>query len=123
MLTMLGLAIGSALAVTTGRLLGTVVVRKLVPPAVLAHFDGLVNEANVWTFLLIFLAPVFPDDAICIMAGLTRLSIWQVALVSVIGRLPFMAALTYLGATAGQLSGLIITLIALTLIAGVILIL
>jgi uncharacterized membrane protein YdjX (TVP38/TMEM64 family) len=118
-LTMLGLAVGSGIAVAVGRLLGVAVVRRLVPPRLLARFDGLIDEAGVGTFLLIFLLPVFPDDAVCFMAGLTRLPIWQVVLVSAIGRLPSMAGLTYLGATGGRLPAPVTAALAIGAVAAV----
>lgn len=118
-LTTIGLAAGSALAVAAGRLLGLTVVRRLVPPRLLARFDGLIDEAGVGTFLLIFLLPVFPDDAVCFLAGLTRLPIWQVVLASAIGRLPSMAGLTYLGATGGQLPSPLIAALVLGGVAAV----
>ncbi len=102
LLTMTGLAVGSLLAMGAGRLLGKHVVRRFVPGRFTAKFDVLVGKDGLWNFFLIFLLPVFPDDAACLLAGLTRLSLWKLVLVCLVGRLPGMAVLTYVGAGAGE---------------------
>ena len=55
----------------------------------------------MWSFFLIFLLPAFPDDAVCFMAGLTRLPLLHLLLVCTLGRLPGTAVLTFVGAGAG----------------------
>ena len=100
-LTMLGLTLGSAIAMGSSRVFGDTVVRKLVPPAVLGRLDNLMSADGVWGFFVIFLLPTLPDDAVCFMAGLTRLPLHRLLLVCVLGRLPGMAALTYIGAGVG----------------------
>ena len=47
---------------------------------------------------MIFLLPALPDDAVCFIAGLTRLPLWRLLLVGLAGRLPGMAVLAYVGA-------------------------
>lgn len=100
-LTMAGLALGTALAIGLARLLGEGVVRRFLPQKHLDRFDELVGGGGLWNFFLIFLLPVFPDDAACFLAGLTRLSLWKLVGVAVLGRLPGMAVLTFVGARAG----------------------
>lgn len=96
-LTMLGLAIGSLLAIGLSRFLRDYLVQKFVPQAVLEKFDYLIGKGGLMTFFMIFLLPAFPDDAVCFIAGLTRIKIWQLVVVCVIGRLPGMAVLTFAG--------------------------
>lgn len=97
-LTMLGLTIGSTLAVVAGRLLGASLVRRFIPPGLRASFDRLVGESEIWSFLFIFMLPIFPGDSVCFIAGLTRLPLRQLVLASAVGRLPGMAVLTLVGA-------------------------
>lgn len=97
-LTMLGLTIGSTLAVMGGRLLGASLARRLVPAGMRVSFDRLVGESEIWSFLFIFMLPIFPGDSVCFIAGLTRLPVWQLVLASAVGRLPGMAVLTLVGA-------------------------
>lgn len=101
LLTMAGLTLGSSLAMGLGRLLGDGVLRRLVPRRVVERFDALVQEGGIWNFFLLFLLPGLPDDAICFMAGMTRLPLGRLIAVCVAGRLPGMAALVYVGSEVG----------------------
>jgi uncharacterized membrane protein YdjX (TVP38/TMEM64 family) len=102
LLTMIGLTLGSVIAISLGRLLGKHVVRKFVPAKFVAKFDALVARGGLWNFFLIFLLPVFPDDAACLLAGLTQLPLWKLVGVCLLGRLPGMAVLCYVGDSAGE---------------------
>ncbi len=97
-LCMVGLTIGSALAMVLGRLFGKALIRRLVPADLQSRFDGLINGGGLENFFMIFLLPALPDDAVCFIAGLTRLSLWKLLGVSFLGRLPGMAVLTFAGA-------------------------
>jgi uncharacterized membrane protein YdjX (TVP38/TMEM64 family) len=96
-LTTLGLAIGSFLAIGLSRLLRDYLVQRFVPKSILEKFDYLIDKGGLMTFFMIFLLPVFPDDAVCFIAGLTRLSLSKLVIVCVLGRLPGMAVLTFAG--------------------------
>jgi uncharacterized membrane protein YdjX (TVP38/TMEM64 family) len=97
----LGITIGSAIAMGISRVLGDVVVRRCVPSPILARFDHLAGANGLWSFFLIFLLPLFPDDAVCFMAGLTRLPLHRLLLVCTLGRLPGIAVLTFAGSRVG----------------------
>lgn len=101
-LTMTGLALGSLLAMAGARLLGEQLVRRVVPRDLMAQFDYLIARGGLASFFLIFLLPALPDDAVCFIAGLTRLRLWKLMLVCVLGRLPGMAVLTFVGANLGS---------------------
>lgn len=100
-LTMIGLTIGSWIAMGLARLFGEHIARKLVPRSVFVRFDYLIDEGGLWNFFLLFLLPALPDDAICLIAGMTRLDLRKLLLVCLIGRLPGMAVLTFVGANVG----------------------
>lgn len=117
-LTMIGLGTGSWLAIGVGRLFGVQIVRRFLPPSVLSKFDDLISEGGLWNFFLLFLLPALPDDAICFMAGLTRLPIWQLLLVCLLGRLPGMAVLTFVGASVGTNMVIANVVLAVALIAA-----
>jgi len=68
----------------------------------MAKLDNLIAHGGLFNFLVIFVLPVLPDDAICFVAGMTRLSMWKLLLVMLIGRLPGMAVLNFVGASAGE---------------------
>ena len=62
---------------------------RFVSSEILARFDkNTMEQDGVMSFFMIFLLPVFPDDAICFIAGLTRLSIPKLMLAAIIGRVP-----------------------------------
>jgi uncharacterized membrane protein YdjX (TVP38/TMEM64 family) len=101
-LTVLGLAIGSAIAMASSRFLGDMVVRRFVPASLQNRFDHLAGTNGLWTFFLIFLLPFFPDDAICFIAGLTRLPLLHLLFACTLGRLPGIAVVTFVGADVGS---------------------
>lgn len=101
-LTMVGLAVGSAVAIGLGRLVGVWLVRRVVPPAVMLHFEYLIEQGGLMNFFLLFLLPALPDDAICFMAGLTRHRLGALIGVCLLGRLPGMAVLTWVGSSLGE---------------------
>lgn len=117
-ITMLGLGIGSAIAMGLGRLLGERLIRRVVPAGVIARFDHLVAEGALWNFFMLFLLPALPDDAICFMAGLTRLPLSRLVAVCVLGRLPGMAVLTFVGVSVGTPSVWANLVLAVAMIAA-----
>jgi uncharacterized membrane protein YdjX (TVP38/TMEM64 family) len=102
LLTMTGLALGSLAAMLLGRLLGKHIVRKLMPAGLVEKFDKMIAVGGLWNFFFIYTLPVLPDDAVCFVAGLTRLSLWKLLAVMMLGRLPGMAVLCFVGASAGE---------------------
>lgn len=103
-LTTLGLLIGSFLAMGAARLLGFKLVRKIVPDSIINQFDKVISEGGYMTFFMIFLLPALPDDAVCFLAGLTKLKLVPLTLVCFLGRAPGMLVLSLVG--AGFASGL-----------------
>ena len=104
-LSMVALTLGTALAMGIGRLFGERAVRRFVPQRLMERFDDLVQRGGLWGFFMIFLLPALPDDAVCFLAGLSRLSLWRLVAVAMLGRLPGHAVLTFVGATADENSG------------------
>ncbi len=97
-LTTLGLVVGSFIAMVLARLLGMSLVRKIVPDSIIQRFDSVISEGGYMTFFMIFLLPALPDDAVCFLAGLTKLKLLPLTLVSLLGRAPGMAVLCLTGA-------------------------
>ena len=97
-LTTLGLVIGSLVAMTLARLLGISLVRKIVPEKIIQSFDKVISDGGYMTFFMIFLLPALPDDAVCFLAGLTKLKLLPLSVVCLLGRAPGMAVLSLTGA-------------------------
>jgi uncharacterized membrane protein YdjX (TVP38/TMEM64 family) len=59
-----------------------------VGAATFDRYAGVVSaHGGLWLFL-IYLLPLLPDDAICAVAGLSRISFRRFLLLSTVGRLP-----------------------------------
>jgi len=98
LLTTLGLTIGSAIAMALARVFGYKLVRKIVPERIIKQFDSVVTNGGYMTFFMIFLLPALPDDAVCFLAGLTKLKLWRLSLDCLFGRAPGMIVLCLVGA-------------------------
>ena len=119
-LTTLGLAAGSLIAMLLARALGVQLVRRFVPQGVMKRFDSLIEEGGYTTFFMIFLLPVLPDDAVCFIAGLTKLKLLPLSAVCLLGRAPGMAVLSLVGAELSNgLSAGVRLLFAALMIASV----
>ena len=118
-LTTLGLALGSAIAMVLARAFGTAFVRRFVPRGVMERFDSLIERGGYATFFMIFLLPALPDDAVCFIAGLTKLRLLPLSLVCLLGRAPGMAVLSLVGAqlTAGVSPGVKLLFAALMIVS------
>lgn len=101
-LSLVGLTIGTTLAMGIGRLFGEHAVRHFVSKRLMERFDDLVQRGGLWGFFMIFLLPALPDDAVCFLAGLSRLPLGRLVAVAILGRLPGHAVLTFVGATADE---------------------
>ncbi len=97
-LTTLGLVVGSFIAMLLARVLGIGLVRKIVPESIIKRFDTVISDGGYMTFFMIFLLPALPDDAVCFLAGLTKLKLLPLTVVSLLGRAPGMAVLSLTGA-------------------------
>jgi uncharacterized membrane protein YdjX (TVP38/TMEM64 family) len=95
--SLIGLTIGSALAVWLARKFGRNLVERFVKKETLDKFDHLAEKGGLMAFFLIFLLPALPDDAICFIAGLTNIPIRQIVAMAFLGRLPGLLSLTIIG--------------------------
>lgn len=111
-LTMLGLSLGSLLAMLIGRFGGRWLLDRLLSHEVLLRFDHMVEESGLFTFFMLFLLPGLPDDAICLVAGMTALRLPWLMAACVLGRLPGMAVLTWVGTELGEPSWLMNVILA-----------
>lgn len=90
LLSSLGLIIGSVIAFWLGRYFGKPLVIRMVGLKTYERYEGVVARKGIWVLFLIFLIPFFPDDALCLLAGMTAISFPLFTLLVVIGRLPGM---------------------------------
>ncbi|PKL77213.1 MAG: hypothetical protein CVV27_06315 [Candidatus Melainabacteria bacterium HGW-Melainabacteria-1] len=101
-LTMLGLSLGSVLAMLIGRYGGRWLIDRLLSHALLERFDHMVESSGLFTFFMLFLLPALPDDALCLVAGMTPLRLPWLLGACILGRLPGMAVLSWVGTEMSQ---------------------
>jgi uncharacterized membrane protein YdjX (TVP38/TMEM64 family) len=98
LLSLVGATFGSAVAFSLARRYGRPYVERVVTEDALDTFDGLAASDGRFALFLAFLVPGLPDDAICFVAGISRVPIWQLVVISAVGRVPGYAAVSYAGA-------------------------
>ena len=96
--SIIGTVLGTFIVVSLARKFGEPLARKLVDEKTYKKFDDFSREKGIFSLFLIYLLPFFPDDAISIIAGLSKLKIKHILLVAFIGRLPGMFGLSLAGA-------------------------
>ncbi len=95
--TMIGTTIGSYIAFILARKFGRPFVEKAISKSLLKKFDYVSKSKGVFALFLIFLLPALPDDAICFIAGLTKIRIRVLVLIAFLGRLPGFFILNLVG--------------------------
>ena len=92
-----GLVAGSLIAFGLARFFGRPVVEALVEPRIIdKYIDAMANRHFV-LLLAIFLVPFFPDDALCLIAGISALPLRAFLLLVLVGRPPGMFVSSLVG--------------------------
>lgn len=111
--TMIGATIGFTLIFALTRKFGRPFVGYFVDKKTLDKFDHLIEgKKGKLVIFLIYLLPAFPDDLISFVAGLSAIPIRSLVIISVLGRLPGYAILTFTGhgLTLKNLNPVIVTI-------------
>ena len=120
--SLIGTAIGSTIAFGLARRFGRPFVERTIHPDTLEQFDSFVDEHGVMALFTVFLIPGLPDDALCFVGGLTRIPIWQLVVVSVVGRFPGFALANLAGDWLAQrrfvATGILVTVLVVISILG-----
>lgn len=98
-LNVTGIVLGSLVAFGLARAFGKPLVDRFVGPRTRDFLERAANKNGVRGLFLLYLLPFLPDDALCLMAGLTSIRWSTFALVVVLGRSPgsLVASLTGAG--------------------------
>ncbi len=102
--TVLGVGLGSAIAMALARLAGRPLVERLAPRGTMTSVNRWAARRGPLFFLVFFMLPFMPDDAACFALGLSSLPILPMLGLVVVARLPGHFASAWIGATATQLS-------------------
>lgn len=104
--SVVGVMLGSAIAMGLGRWMGRPIVERFVAASRLAGWDALAARRGPVFFFLVFLLPLVPDDIACFAVGLSSLSIPYILTLAAIGRLPGLVVSCWIGASASSVSPL-----------------
>ncbi|MFB6186718.1 MAG: TVP38/TMEM64 family protein [Halobacteriaceae archaeon] len=96
--SLIGATIGSIIVFIFARRFGRSFIERFVIADTLSVFDTLIEKNGRFVLFVVFLVPALPDDAICAMAGITRIPIWQLVIISLVGRFPGYLMVSYAGA-------------------------
>ena len=102
--TVIGITGGCAIALGLVRWLGRPFAERLAGKETLARVDNLMQRRGPTFLFWLFLFPFFPDDVICLVAGLTPLPIYQILLLAVVGRTPGLFVANLIGHTMVELT-------------------
>ncbi|WP_335999058.1 TVP38/TMEM64 family protein [Halorientalis halophila] len=97
--SLLGLTIGSFLAFWLSRRFGRPFVEEVLDSDLLDRLDETVAGRGIWGFFIVFLVPGLPDDAVCLLGGLTEIDLWKLVLVALVGRAPSYVLVNVSGAS------------------------
>jgi uncharacterized membrane protein YdjX (TVP38/TMEM64 family) len=92
-----GLIAGSVAAFFIARVYGRPLVERFVRPDLIDRYIDSVAERHFVLLFLVFLFPFFPDDALCLIAGITALPFHVFLLLVLLGRPPGMFVSSLVG--------------------------
>lgn len=119
--SMIGLMTGSWIAMLLARRFGRPLVERYVAAETIARLDDYVERYGSLFIFLVFLVPFLPDDALCFIAGLTPIPIFELMLLALLGRSPGVFFANFLGSHAVSLAawqwGLLAGLFAVLVLA------
>lgn len=117
----IGGTIGCTLVFILSRRLGRPFVERFVRAKVLQRFDYIIDQSGALALLVIFLVPIFPDDLICYIAGLTRIPISRLVLVALVGRIPgyVLFSLTGAGLAESNTTLIVVVVVVIAVAAGI----
>lgn len=102
LLSLIGIAAGSAAAFLLARFLGRGPVKALAGEKTLKQAEQLLDSKYMYrTMFFLYLIPGFPKDALAYIAGLSGMSFWSFILMATLVRFPAMAASMLIGSLAG----------------------
>lgn len=94
----IGLACGSVINFGIGRLLGDRYVRRLIPEEKFRRLDRMINRQGVIVAFFMFVIPGFPKDYLCLLLGLSTMSLKLFLVLASVGRMPGTLFLSLQGA-------------------------
>jgi len=94
----LGIYIGSTIAYWIARFYGKPLVIKLMSKATYDRYSDTFIGRSFFVLLTVFLFPFFPDDALCLIAGVSKIKFGLFIILVIVGRTPSILLTSYIGA-------------------------
>lgn len=91
--------LSSSIMFLIGNSLGEKVAGKIVGAEALKKAQDLIDTKSKIFLPLMFLFPAFPDDALCMAAGMTKMRYWYFAIIVLIFRTIGIATICFLGSS------------------------
>ena len=118
LLNWIGRVIGTIIAFYLGRKFGRKVIRHVVKDETLEKYDQLFEKGKIVLFLM-YVLPLFPDDELSYLAGISRISPKIFIPLMMLGHVSGSLSLAYLGSGVSYRDPLFMILLAATVILGI----
>ncbi|ANK61522.1 MULTISPECIES: TVP38/TMEM64 family protein [Loigolactobacillus] len=101
----IGIVLGSIIAFLLGRRFGKPLVHHLISDKIYNKYIGWLDNQNRFTklFAIAIFLPVAPDDVLCLLAGLTKMSLKTFSLIIILGKPATILAYSYVLVYGGTL--------------------
>jgi uncharacterized membrane protein YdjX (TVP38/TMEM64 family) len=103
LITQFSTVIASQLAFLLTRKYGRPLVERMAPANVIEHWNKLAQSQGVVFFIFAFILPIFPNDLMCFIAGLSTISPKKFFMANFLGRLPCAIFVTLIGSHGFEL--------------------
>lgn len=113
--SLIGLGIGSALAMLIARKFGRPIVELLVTKRGMKTVDQYLSKSSLWVIFVLFLLPATPDDLLCFALGLSSIPLGRGLLIAMLGRAPGIVATVLVGSAGSVVSPVEFTIAAILL--------
>ena len=103
MITQISTVIASQLAFLLARKYGRPLVDRIAPANIIEHWNKLAQTQGGMFFFFSFILPIFPNDLMCFIAGMSAISPRKFFLANFLGRLPCAIFVTLIGSHGFEL--------------------
>jgi len=115
-LTWFGLTLGGQMSFWLARRYGRPFANRFVSKKVLTRWNSVAARQGIGFYVISLFLPIFPNDAMCFVAGLGEISFRRFLVANVIGRFIATAAMTFVGAYGAQIPLLVWVILIVVLI-------
>lgn len=101
-LNYVGSVLGSLFAFFLARRYGIPLVRKIVPEKIMSRYSSVVQKIGPFGLFLIYFLPLFPDDELIYLIGLSKMKFRDFLGATLFGRIGGMFGMAFVGATIAK---------------------